>query len=208
MAGSARFTAILDACVLYPQLVRDVLMRLTFAGLYHARWSATIEEEWTRNLLDQSLPNSPVPWSLPPGRYSRSRPCQDAHTESVGWLWQRLNTRRWRGNGEERVRIAGIVPAPLPTSQEVKRRQRPSLHDQRHCDPSDMGKERHKNLELPLSGNAKAAPARRKATAARARTSRRRLLLIDYQSWLTMMAAGAPAAPASEASRADRGSFT
>lgn len=53
MAGSARFTAILDARVLYPQLVRDVLMRLTFAGLYHARWSATIEEEWTRNLLEK-----------------------------------------------------------------------------------------------------------------------------------------------------------
>lgn len=48
MAGSARFTAILDACVLYPQLGRDVLMRLTFAGLYHARWSVAIEEEWTR----------------------------------------------------------------------------------------------------------------------------------------------------------------
>ncbi|MDM0075353.1 PIN domain-containing protein [Variovorax sp. J2P1-59] len=53
MAGSARFTAILDACVLYPQLVRDILMRLTFAGLYHARWSATIENEWTRNLLEK-----------------------------------------------------------------------------------------------------------------------------------------------------------
>jgi hypothetical protein len=48
MASSARFTAILDACVLYPVLVRDVLLRLACAGLYHARWSATIENEWTR----------------------------------------------------------------------------------------------------------------------------------------------------------------
>ncbi|MDM0053901.1 hypothetical protein [Variovorax sp. J22R115] len=55
MAGSARFTAILDACVLYPQLVRDLLMRLTFAGLYHARWSTAIEAEWTHNLL-QKMP--------------------------------------------------------------------------------------------------------------------------------------------------------
>jgi hypothetical protein len=53
MAGSARFTAILDACVLYPVLVRDVLLRLACAGLYHARWSATIEDEWTRNLLEK-----------------------------------------------------------------------------------------------------------------------------------------------------------
>lgn len=55
MAGSARFTAILDACVLCPQLVRDMLLRLAHAGLYHARWSTLIEEEWTSNLL-QSKP--------------------------------------------------------------------------------------------------------------------------------------------------------
>ena len=47
MAGSARFTTILDACVLYPQLVRDVLLRLAHAGLCHARWSTLIENEWT-----------------------------------------------------------------------------------------------------------------------------------------------------------------
>ena len=50
MAGSSRFTAILDANVLYPQLLRDTLLSLTVAGLYHARWSATIHDEWTRNL--------------------------------------------------------------------------------------------------------------------------------------------------------------
>lgn len=37
---------------LYPQLVRDILMRLIFAWLYHAR-STTIEEEWTRNLSEK-----------------------------------------------------------------------------------------------------------------------------------------------------------
>ena len=50
MAGSARFTAILDANVLYPQLLRDTLLSLAVARLYHARWSATIHDEWTRNL--------------------------------------------------------------------------------------------------------------------------------------------------------------
>ena len=50
MAGSARYTAILDANVLYPQLVRDTLLSLAVERLYHARWSATIHDEWTRNL--------------------------------------------------------------------------------------------------------------------------------------------------------------
>lgn len=50
MAGSSRFTAILDANVLYPQLIRDTLLSLAVANLYHARWSRTIHEEWTRNL--------------------------------------------------------------------------------------------------------------------------------------------------------------
>ena len=50
MAGSARFTAILDANTLYPMLVRDLLLSLATAGLYHARWTAAIHAEWTRNL--------------------------------------------------------------------------------------------------------------------------------------------------------------
>ena len=50
MAGSARFTAILDANVLYPQLIRNTLLSLAVERLYHARWSATIHAEWTRNL--------------------------------------------------------------------------------------------------------------------------------------------------------------
>lgn len=50
MAGSSRYTAILDANVLYPNLLRDLLLSLAAAGLYHARWSAQINEEWTRNL--------------------------------------------------------------------------------------------------------------------------------------------------------------
>ena len=50
MAGSARYTAILDANVLYPQLVRDTLLSLAVERLYHARWSATIHDEWTQNL--------------------------------------------------------------------------------------------------------------------------------------------------------------
>ncbi|MEC5212369.1 putative nucleic acid-binding protein [Polaromonas sp. CG_9.5] len=50
MAGSSRFTAILDANVLYPQLIRDTLLSLAVGSLYHARWSRTIHDEWTSNL--------------------------------------------------------------------------------------------------------------------------------------------------------------
>jgi len=51
MAGSARYTAILDACVLYPATLRDLLLSLARDGLFHARWSERIQEEWVRSLL-------------------------------------------------------------------------------------------------------------------------------------------------------------
>jgi len=51
MAGSATYTAVLDACVLYPAPLRDVLLSLASAGLFHARWTPEIQDEWTRNLL-------------------------------------------------------------------------------------------------------------------------------------------------------------
>lgn len=53
MAGSARYTAILDACVLYPASLRDLLLSLARDGLFHARWSERIEAEWVSNLLRQ-----------------------------------------------------------------------------------------------------------------------------------------------------------
>ena len=51
MAGSSRYTAVLDANVLYPNLLRDILLSLAAAGLYHARWTTHINDEWTRNLV-------------------------------------------------------------------------------------------------------------------------------------------------------------
>jgi predicted nucleic acid-binding protein len=50
MAGSSRYTAILDANVLYPNLLRDLLISLGIAGLYSARWTEQINDEWVRNL--------------------------------------------------------------------------------------------------------------------------------------------------------------
>ncbi|HCI5690027.1 MULTISPECIES: PIN domain-containing protein [Klebsiella] len=45
------YPVVLDACVLYPSLLRDLLIRLGLTGLYQPKWSATIEDEWQRNLL-------------------------------------------------------------------------------------------------------------------------------------------------------------
>lgn len=47
----ATFTAILDACVLYPAPLRDLLLNLACLGLFRARWTSEIHEEWIRNLL-------------------------------------------------------------------------------------------------------------------------------------------------------------
>ena len=51
MAGTGRYTVVLDACVLYPAPLRDVLLSLADADLYRVRWSHDIEQEWVRNLM-------------------------------------------------------------------------------------------------------------------------------------------------------------
>ena len=45
------FTALFDACVLYPAPLRDILLRLACGNLFRARWSAQIHDEWIRSLL-------------------------------------------------------------------------------------------------------------------------------------------------------------
>ncbi|MFY0614428.1 MAG: PIN domain-containing protein [Hyphomicrobiaceae bacterium] len=47
----ASFVAVLDANVLYPAPVRDILMEVAVDGTYQARWTERIHEEWIRNLL-------------------------------------------------------------------------------------------------------------------------------------------------------------
>lgn len=48
---SSPFTAVYDACVLYPAPLRDFLMWLALSGCFRARWSVDIHDEWKRNLL-------------------------------------------------------------------------------------------------------------------------------------------------------------
>lgn len=42
---------LLDANVLYPAALRSVLVYLATTGLFRARWSVTIHEEWIRSVL-------------------------------------------------------------------------------------------------------------------------------------------------------------
>lgn len=44
---------ILDANVLFPFRKRDILLRFHHAGLFQARWTQRILDEWTQNLLDR-----------------------------------------------------------------------------------------------------------------------------------------------------------
>lgn len=48
----ATFTALYDACVLYPAPLRDLLVSLARTGLFHARWTDEIHNEWIDNLLE------------------------------------------------------------------------------------------------------------------------------------------------------------
>jgi predicted nucleic acid-binding protein len=48
-----RFVVVLDANVLFPFRVRDCLLRFAEAGLYRARWSPQILDEWARTLTEK-----------------------------------------------------------------------------------------------------------------------------------------------------------
>jgi hypothetical protein len=46
-----RFAVVLDACTMFPMLVRDVLLTLAAHEFFSPKWSPRIREEWTRNLV-------------------------------------------------------------------------------------------------------------------------------------------------------------
>ena len=50
MAGQVRYTAVLDACVLYPIAMCDTLLSVAATNLYAPKWSARIDDEWMGNL--------------------------------------------------------------------------------------------------------------------------------------------------------------
>jgi predicted nucleic acid-binding protein len=47
---ASNFTVIYDACILYSNPLRSLLMDLALTDLYRARWSEEIHQEWMRNV--------------------------------------------------------------------------------------------------------------------------------------------------------------
>ena len=68
--------AFLDASVLYPAPLRDLLLELAVSGLYRAKWSARVHDEWTRALLRRRP-------DLTAARLERTRRLMDAHVRDV-----------------------------------------------------------------------------------------------------------------------------
>lgn len=88
MAGHARYTALLDACVLYPIAIADSLLSLAGERLFAAKWSRRIEDEWIgaleadrpdlagrlearRESSRQAIPD----WEVAEAHWSRLVPC-------------------------------------------------------------------------------------------------------------------------------------
>lgn len=65
-------TAVLDACVLYPAPLRDLLMELALRNLFRARWTAELHDEWIRNLRKERP-------DLDPASLARTRSLMDSH---------------------------------------------------------------------------------------------------------------------------------
>lgn len=68
--------AVLDANVLFPQTLRDVLLSVSFHGVYGARWTNQIHDEWTRNLLRQRP-------DIAPQQLERTRRLMDAQIDEA-----------------------------------------------------------------------------------------------------------------------------
>jgi predicted nucleic acid-binding protein len=47
---AANIAIVYDACVLYPAPLRDLLVQLATTGIFRAKWTELIHDEWTRNL--------------------------------------------------------------------------------------------------------------------------------------------------------------
>jgi len=66
------FTAFLDASVLYPAPLRDLLLELAVSDIYRAKWSNAVHEEWISSVL-KNRPN------LTRAQPERTRDLMNAH---------------------------------------------------------------------------------------------------------------------------------
>lgn len=72
----AAFTAFYDANVLYPAELRNILMHLALVGLFRAKWSAAVHEEWISSLLERRP-------DLDRAKLERTRALMDKHAEDA-----------------------------------------------------------------------------------------------------------------------------
>lgn len=56
MLHSARFTCVLDTCVIYPIDIRDLLLWFAYFELYRPKWSPTIFDELYRVMIEKGMP--------------------------------------------------------------------------------------------------------------------------------------------------------
>ncbi len=70
------FAAFLDASVLYPAPLRDLLLELAVCDLYRAKWSNAVHDEWMGALL-RTRPD------LTRERLERTRDLMNAHTRDA-----------------------------------------------------------------------------------------------------------------------------
>jgi predicted nucleic acid-binding protein len=88
MAGHNRYTALLDANVLYSVAISDALMEVAATGIYAAKWSKAIDDEWVRNLAKNrkrpesdfhlrrdSMHDSCPDWEVPEEGWKLIEPC-------------------------------------------------------------------------------------------------------------------------------------
>ena len=68
--------AFLDASVLYPAPLRDLLLELAVSDFYRAKWSEAVHDEWTR-ALRRRRPD------IPATRLNRTRRLMDAHVRDA-----------------------------------------------------------------------------------------------------------------------------
>jgi len=97
------FIAIYDACVLYPAPLRDLLMHLALTGLFQAKWSESIHEEWMRNLREDRP-------DLPLANLDRVRRLMNAHAEDclVTGYEKRINALQLPDSDDRHVLAAAI----------------------------------------------------------------------------------------------------
>ena len=53
---TSKVTVIYDACILYSNYLRDILIQLAIADLFRAKWTNLIHDEWIRNHIRKQFP--------------------------------------------------------------------------------------------------------------------------------------------------------